>query len=91
MRSRSNRFTRHKIVGGLAAVFTVAGLAAAVAPAAASASPHTLPGSMPRWLHQAHEQGALPSSQRIGFGVLLGMRDPAAAQAQVQADRKSVV
>jgi subtilase family serine protease len=85
MRSRSNRFTRHKIVGGLAAVFTVAGLAAAVAPAAASASPHTLPGSMPRWLHQAHEQGALPSSQQIGFGVLLGMRDPAAAQAQVQA------
>jgi subtilase family serine protease len=85
MRSRSIRFTRHKIVGGLAAVFTVAGLAAAAGPAAASAAPHTLPGSMPRWLHQAHEQGALPSSQQIGFGVLLGMRDPAAAQAQVQA------
>jgi subtilase family serine protease len=82
---RSNRFTRHKIVVGLAAVFTVAGLAAAAGPAAASAAPHTLPGSMPRWLHQAHEQGALPSSQQIGFGVLLDMRDPAGAAAEVQA------
>jgi subtilase family serine protease len=85
MRSTSNRFTRHKIVGGLAAVFTVAGLAAAAGPAAASPAPHTLPGSMPRWLHQAREQGALPGSQQIGFGVLLGMRDPAGAAAQVQA------
>lgn len=85
MRARSLRFTRHKIVIGLAAVFTVAGLAAAVGPAAASAAPHALPGSMPRWLHQAHEQGTVPSSEQIGFGVLLGMRDPAGAAAAVQA------
>jgi subtilase family serine protease len=40
---------------------------------------------MPRWLDQAREQGTVPSSEQIGFGVLLGMRDPAGAAAAVQA------
>jgi subtilase family serine protease len=86
MRSRSSPFRRRRLLIGLTAAFTVAGLAAAVGPAAAAASPrHALPGSMPRWLHQAREQGTVPSSSQVGFGILLNMRDEAGAAATVQA------
>jgi subtilase family serine protease len=86
MTSRSSPFRRRKLLIGLTAAFTVAGLAAAAGPAAAAASPrHELPGSMPRWLHQAREQGTVPSSDQVGFGVLLNMRDEAGAAATLQA------
>jgi subtilase family serine protease len=71
---------------GLLASGTVIGLTAAAG--AASAAPqgrHPLNGSMPKWLHQAHDMGASSSAQQMNFGVLLGMRDQAGAMAALKA------
>ena len=81
----SSRFVR-KVAIGLLACGTVIGLTAAAG--AASAAPqgrHPLDGSMPKWLHQARDMGASTSTQRMNFGVLLGMRDQAGATATLQA------
>ena len=81
----SSRFVR-KVAIGLLASGTVIGLTAAAG--AASAAPqarHPLDGSMPKWLHQAHDMGASSSTQRMNFGVLLGMRDQAGATATLKA------
>ena len=70
--------------GLLAAVLTCV---AAVVAASASASPgrYQLRGSVPGWLHQAHQVGSTPSAQQVNFGVLLNMRDQAGAEATLQA------
>jgi len=83
----SSRFVRNKLLVGLAACGTIAGLATVAIPAAASASTgrHALPGSTPRWLHSARQLGATPASQQISFGVVLGMRNQAGAVAQLKA------
>ena len=47
--------------------------------------PSRTAGSAPRWVSQAHRLGAAPARQQIGFGVLLRMRDQAAAAANLQA------
>ena len=81
----SSRFVR-KVAIGLLACGTVIGLTAAAG--AASAAPqgrHPLDGSMPKWLHQAHDMGASSSAQQMNFGVLLGMRDQAGAMATLKA------
>src|SRR5215469_14103776 len=81
----SSRFVR-KVAIGLLACGTVIGLTATAG--AASAAPqgrHPLDGSMPKWLHQAHDIGASPSAQRMNFGILLGLRDQTGAQATLQA------
>jgi subtilase family serine protease len=81
----SSRFVR-KVAIGLLASGTVIGLTAAAG--AASAAPqarHPLDGSMPKWLHQAHDMGTSAATQQINFGVLLGMRDQAGAAATLQA------
>jgi len=81
----SSRFVR-KVAIGLLASGTVIGLTAAAG--AASAAPqgrHPLDGSMPKWLHQAHDMGASSSAQQMNFGVLLGMRDQAGAMATLKA------
>src|SRR5215475_3736738 len=81
----SSRFVR-RVAIGLLASGTVIGLTAAAG--AASAAPqgrHPLDGSMPKWLHQAHDMGASSSGQQMNFGVLLGMRDQAGAQATLKA------
>jgi subtilase family serine protease len=81
----SSRFVR-KVAIGLLASGTVIGLTAAAG--AASAAPqgrHPLDGSMPKWLHQAHDMGASSSAQQMNFGVLLGMRDQAGATATLKA------
>jgi subtilase family serine protease len=80
-------FVRNKMVVGLVACGTIAGLAAIAAPAAASAATgrHALPGSTPRWLHSAHKLGATPSGQRVSFGIVLGMRNQAGAAAELKA------
>ena len=80
-------FVRNKLVVGLVACGTIAGLAAIAAPASASASGgrHALPGSTPRWLHSAQRLGATPSGQRVSFGIVLGMRNQAGAVAQLKA------
>jgi subtilase family serine protease len=81
----SSRFVR-KVAIGLLASGTVIGLTAAAG--AASAAPqgrHPLDGSMPKWLHQAHDMGASSSAQQMNFGVLLAMRDQAGAMATLKA------
>ena len=81
----SSRFVR-KVAIGLLASGTVIGLTAAAG--AASAAPqgrHPLNGSMPKWLHQAHDMGASSSAQQMNFGVLLGMRDQAGAMDTLKA------
>jgi subtilase family serine protease len=81
----SSRFVR-KVAIGLLASGTVIGLT--VAAGAASAAPqgrHPLDGSMPKWLHQAHDMGASSTAQTVNFGVLLGMRDQAGAMSTLQA------
>ena len=81
----SSRFVR-KVAIGLLASGTVIGLTAAAG--AASAAPqgrHPLDGSIPKWLHQAHDMGASSTAQKMNFGVLLGMRDQAGATATLKA------
>ena len=70
---RSSRFVKHGfLVGALASVTWVA-----VSAATASAAPGrtALHGSIPGWLHKAHDLGATPSAEQVNFGVLLSMRD----------------
>ena len=88
----SFRFVRRGVLAGLLSGVTVVGVAAVAAPAsassgAASSGPqrHPIAGSTPRWLKQARNISATPSSERVGFGVLLGMRDQAGAAATLQA------
>ena len=71
----------------VAAVGCVSLVAVSAAAAKASAVPGRTPlyGSIPGWLHKAHNVGATPSSQQVNFGVLLSMRDPAGAEATLQA------
>src|SRR6478672_5619080 len=75
----SSRFVRKVAIG------TVIGLTAAAG--AASAAPqgrHPLNGSMPKWLHQAHDNGASSSAQQMNFGILLGIRDESGALATLK-------
>ena len=85
----SPRFARHKVAIGLLAAATVAGLTAVAGPASASSSAgrHARPlaGSTPRWLHRARNLGATPAANQVNFGVLLGMRNQASAEATLRA------
>jgi len=81
----SSRLVR-KVAIGLLAGGTVIGLTATAG--AATAAPqgrHPLDGSMPKWLHQAHDMGASSTGQQMNFGVLLGMRDQAGAMDTLKA------
>ena len=81
----SSRLVR-KVAIGLLAGGTVIGLTATAG--AATAAPqgrHPLDGSMPRWLHQAHDMGASSTGQQMNFGILLGMRDESGALATLKA------
>src|SRR6476469_8980535 len=71
--------------GLLATVVSCAAVVIAAASASASPGRYQLRGSVPGWLHQAHQVGATPSAQQVNFGVLLSMRDQAGAQAKLQA------
>src|ERR1700759_2469505 len=80
----SSRFVR-RVAIGLLASGTVIGLTAAAG--AASAAPqgrHPLGGTLPKWLHQAHDNGASSTAQQMNFGILLGMRDQAGALATLK-------
>src|SRR6185312_13465585 len=75
-----------KVAIGLLAGGTVIGLTATAG--AATAAPqgrHPLNGSMPKWLHQAHDMGASSTTQQMNFGILLGMRDESGALATLKA------
>jgi subtilase family serine protease len=52
---------------------------------ASSPSRHLLAGSAPRWVSHARTVGATPKRQQIAFGVLLRMRNQAAAVRTLQA------
>ena len=84
---RSPRVSRHQAAAAVLCGVTVAGLALVAGPASASAPQgrHPIAGSAPRWLRQAHKVGAIPAAQRIGFGVLLSMRNQAGAVATLKA------
>src|SRR5690349_7467227 len=46
---------------------------------------HTLDGSKPRWIGRAKDAGTPASADTVRFGLLLTMRDQAAAEAQLAA------
>jgi subtilase family serine protease len=64
----------------LLAVVAIGAAALVAGPAAASTpSRHLLAGSTPRWTAHARTVGATPAKQQVAFGVLLRMRNQAAA------------
>ncbi|MCU7728527.1 S53 family peptidase [Actinoplanes sp. KI2] len=68
------------------ALGTAAASVLGAGPATAAARPgrHALPGSQPRWLGKARATGSAPAAaDQIQFGVLLKMRDSAAAEAKL--------
>jgi subtilase family serine protease len=82
------KFVRRSVLAVVASGATVLGLAAAAAPASAGgpqSGRHYLSGTTPQWLSKAHNAGATSSSAQVGFGVLLGMRNQAGAEAALQA------
>src|ERR1700761_9787852 len=82
----SMRFVRRTVLAAVISGATVAGgLAAAAAPASASGpARHYLAGSTPKWLSKAKTVGTTSSSEQVGFGVLLNMRNEAGAEATLQ-------
>jgi subtilase family serine protease len=86
----SLRSVRRAVLASAVGSAAVIGAVVAVVPASASSSGpesarHYLAGSTPRWLSKAHSVGKTSSTERVGFGVLLGMRDLAGAQATLKA------
>jgi subtilase family serine protease len=66
------------------ALGTAAASVLGAGPATAAARPgrHAIPGSQPRWLTRARATGGAPAAaDKIQFGVLLKLRDPATAEA----------
>jgi subtilase family serine protease len=80
------RFVRRTVLAAVLSGATVlGGLAAAAGPASASGpARHYLAGSTPKWLGKAKTVGTTSSSEQVGFGVLLNMRDAAGAEATLQ-------
>lgn len=83
MRGTKSR-TRSVLVVGVAAA-ALAGLTGLAAPANAAPAHHVLPNSSPHWLGHAKKVGTTADSTKVGFGILLKLRNAAGAQAQVQA------
>jgi subtilase family serine protease len=65
-------------------VLTTVATTAAAEPASASIGRHELRDSSPGWLSHARDLGTTPSAAPVHFGVLLGMRDQAGAEATLQ-------
>jgi subtilase family serine protease len=85
---RPSPHARYKLPTVLLAGVTALGVMAAVGSASAATPPparQALAGSLPGWLHQANDLGAAPASQQVSFGVLLNMRNEAAAAATIKA------
>src|SRR5215475_11746341 len=83
----SLRIVRRAVLATAVSGATVIGLAAAVGTASASGSPgrHYLAGSTPRWLDHARSLSTTSATEQVNFGVLLGMRDQAGAEATLKA------
>ncbi len=76
---------RSRVLACLVVASTAVALGAVSQQAAAAPARHTIPGSTPRWLNQARRVGTTPAASKVNFGILLHMRNSAAAQAQIQA------
>ncbi len=77
--SRGQRLAMAPIVAALVlAPFVTSG------PASAAAPRRPLPQSKPQWLAKARPISHTSSGQKINFGVLLGLRDQAGAEATLQ-------
>ncbi len=75
-----------RTIGLLTATTCAVAVAAAVSQSAAAApARHPLAGSKPHWLSHARQVGAPAARSTVSFGVLLSMRNSAAAQSQLQA------
>src|ERR1700744_5466764 len=83
----SMRIVRRTVLAAVISGATVfGGLAAAAGPASASGPQrHYLAGSTPKWLSKAKNVGTTSSSEQVGFGVLLNMRDESGAEATLKA------
>ncbi len=81
----SSLYGRQRLLSGALAGATLLAVTAVAGPAAAAARREPLRGSTPRWLHQAHDLGATSTGAKVNFGVLLGMRDTAGAEATLAA------
>ncbi|HEY3633023.1 MAG TPA: protease pro-enzyme activation domain-containing protein, partial [Jatrophihabitantaceae bacterium] len=68
----------------LAAGVTVIAVTSVATTAAASPSPHAVPGSVPKWTGQARALGNAASSQPVDFGVVLKLRNASDAVATLQ-------
>jgi subtilase family serine protease len=79
MRSSRRRFA----VAPLAAALLVAPLMA-TGPAGAAPPRHRIPHSKPQWLARGRHLSATSSGKQIDFGLLLGMRDEAGAEAALR-------
>src|SRR5487761_1548124 len=84
----NSRKRRQAVLAVAVSGMTLVGLTAAAGAASAStptAVRHYLAGSTPRWLSHAHSVGKTSSAEQVNFGVLLGLRDQAGAEAALQA------
>src|ERR1700744_4806487 len=83
----SMRIVRRTVLAAVISGATVFGGLAAAAGTASASGPqrHYLAGSTPKWLSKAKSVGTTSSSEQVGFGVLLNMRNEAGAEATLKA------
>jgi subtilase family serine protease len=82
---RSSRTRRLRLASGAVAVGSAFALATVIPSASAATGRHILVGTTPGWISKAQPLATLPSSSAVSFGILLKMRNEAAAVAQLQA------
>jgi subtilase family serine protease len=81
----SSRTVSRRLIVGLATGAMTLGITGVAQNASAAPSPHALAGTTPKWLREAKVDGHTGSAERVNFGVLLGMRNQAGAEAAVRA------
>jgi subtilase family serine protease len=81
---QSTRKLPRRLIVGLAATAMTVAMGGVAQSASASSPTHALPGTTPKWLTKAHAQGNASAASRVNFGLLLKLRDSAAAEAAVQ-------
>src|SRR5690349_22214080 len=75
---------RRNLIAGLAVAASTFTVAAMATPAVAAPSRHQINGSAPKWLGKARALGATPAASRVGFGLLLNLRNADKAEATLQ-------
>jgi len=83
--SPRSRLAAAVIAASTGLALSVTGVAAHAAPSKQSNNArHALPGSKPHWLDKAKATGTVADSTQLHFGVLLGLRNQAGADAKIQ-------